>query len=210
MAINFSYETIFRRKTGYKLIAGLDEVGRGPLAGPVTAAAFVFLKPIPCRRLKSLLLRDSKLLNTSQREKLYNFFHSLKEEGRVDFASASVFPTTIDKRHIHHAVALAMHRAAQKLNIKPDYAIIDKFSYPGLLVKNIPYTLVPKADNLVPSVAAASIVAKVRRDATMIRYHKQYPQYGFDRHKGYGTRLHYQMLAKYGESPIHRKSFRLS
>lgn len=209
MAINFSYETIFKRKNNCRIIAGLDEVGRGPLAGPVTAAAFIFLKPIPHRRLKSLLLRDSKLLTGPQREKLYNFFLDLKEEGRVDFASASVFPTTIDKRRIHHAVALAMHRAAQKLNIKPDYAIIDKFSYPGLLVKNIPYTLVSKADNLVPSVAAASIVAKVRRDRTMLRYHKKYPEYRFDLHKGYGTKLHYGALAKHGESLIHRKSFRL-
>lgn len=208
MAIDFSYETIFKRKKNCKIIAGLDEVGRGPLAGPVTVGAFVFLQSIPKKDLK--MLRDSKLLNEGQREKLYNFFENLRVRGAVEFASASVFPATIDARHIHHAVALAMHRAANKLNVGVDHAIIDKFSYPGLLIKNIPYTLVPKADNLVPSVAAASIIAKVRRDRTMSRYHKQYPEYRFDLHKGYGTKKHYDMLAKHGSSPIHRTSFRLS
>lgn len=208
MSINFSYEILIRRKTGHKIIAGLDEVGRGPLAGPVMAGAFVFLEAIPRNKLKTL--RDSKLLSRSQREKLYELFQELKSAGAVDFAVSFVYPATIDKQHIQHAVVLAMRRAVKKLQTRPDYVIIDKFSYARKILPVIPHLLVAKADNLVPSVAAASIVAKVSRDRTMMRYHKKYPQYRFDLHKGYGTSLHYSMLKKYGESPIHRKSFRLS
>lgn len=207
MSINFSYESNLRRREGYRLIAGLDEVGRGPLAGPVTAGAFIFVEPIPKKDLA--LLRDSKLLSAAQRERLYAFFQELKKGGIVDFSSASVFPTTIDKRRIHHASVLAMRRAIKKLAVQPDHAVIDKFSYARTILLDTPYSLVVKADNLVPSCAAASIVAKVRRDATMARYHKKYPAYGFDQHKGYGTRLHYAMLKKHGSSPLHRKSFRL-
>lgn len=215
MAIDFSYEQKFRKKYNYYTIVGLDEVGRGPLAGPVTAGAFVFnsgsdpggfLGSDPALQM----LRDSKLLSARQREELYKYFYELKKEGRVDFAVASVFPKTIDKKHIHHAAVLAMRRAVRKLNIEPDYALIDGFRYPGKILIDIEYSSMPKADNLIPSVAAASIVAKVRRDASMVRYHKKYPEYRFDLHKGYGTKLHYNMLKKHGPSPIHRKSFRLN
>lgn len=207
MPINFNYEILLRQKIGHRVIAGLDEVGRGPLAGPVTAGAFVFLEKVSKTQLP--LLRDSKLLSAKQREELYTFFLYLKQDGCVDFASASVFPSTIDKKHIHHASVLAMRRAIKKLHPSPGFAVIDKFSYARKILHGVPYALVVKADNLVPSVAAASIVAKVRRDHTMMNYHKKYPQYRFDKHKGYGTALHYAMLKKYGVSPIHRESFRL-
>lgn len=205
--IDFSFEKKFRIKNRCAIIAGLDEVGRGPLAGPVTAAAFLFISQLSRRKLR--FLRDSKLLSAQQRETLYRYFCELKKEGSVDFASASAFPVTIDKRHIHHASVLAMRRAIQKLSITPDHAIIDKFPYAGTVLYQLPYSMIKKADNLVPSCAAASIVAKVRRDAAMLRYHKKYPEYRFDLHKGYGTKLHYQKLAKYGPSSIHRQSFRL-
>ncbi|MEX0877860.1 MAG: ribonuclease HII [Candidatus Spechtbacterales bacterium] len=223
MAIDFNYENKLREKYGYPpasasprdgvrdlCIAGLDEVGRGPLAGPVTVGAFVFLNNPKGGFDHPLgLLRDSKLLSAKQREKLYEYFCELKKGGKVDFATASVFPRTIDKKHIHHATALAMQRAVQKLDKKPDYALIDGFRYPGKILKEVEYSTMPKADNLIPSVAAASIVAKVKRDASMVRYHKKYPQYRFDLHKGYGTELHYKMLKKHGPSHIHRQSFRL-
>lgn len=203
MSIDFNFEKKFK----HFFIVGLDEVGRGPLAGPVTAGAFVFLNDISKRELK--FLRDSKLLSAIQREKLFKTFLKLKQKGDVDFAWASCFPKTIDKKHIHHATVLVMRRAVKKLKITPEHAIIDKFLYRGRILRNVEYTLVRKADNLVPSCAAASIVAKVKRDATMRSYHKKFPEYRFDLHKGYGTELHYKLLKKYGPSPIHRRSFRL-
>lgn len=204
MTIDFNFE----KNLPYSLIAGLDEVGRGPLAGPVAAGAFVFLNGIPKKELK--LLRDSKLLSVLQRERLFEYFLKLKEAGDVDFSWAFCQPKIIDKRHIQNAVALAMQRAVDKLSCAPNHAIIDKFSYRKKILQNVEYTLIRKADNLVPSCAAASIVAKVKRDAIMRRYHKKFPEYHFDLHKGYGTELHYKMLKKYGPSPIHRQSFRLT
>lgn len=206
--IDFKYESRFKKQTGHKLVAGMDEVGRGPLAGPVTVAAFVFLKEPGREKLK--LLRDSKLLSAGQREKLYEFFCGLKNEGGVDFAVASCLPKTIDKRRISDASVIAMRRAVKKLNTNIDHVFIDKFPYAGEVLTKVKYTAVRGADNLIPSVAAASIVAKVRRDRSMANYyHKKYPEYRFDLHKGYGTKLHYEMLKKHGSSPIHRQSFRL-
>ena len=160
-------------------------------------------------------LRDSKLLNAKQRETFYKYFCELKNQGKADFATASIFPRTIDKKQIHHATVLAMRCAVKKLfadkRIKPDFAIVDRFPYKQKIFENLAHERIRSADNLVPSVAAASIVAKVKRDKSMREYyHKKYPQYRFDLHKGYGTDLHYKMLARYGQSPIHRKSFRLS
>ena len=111
---------------------------------------------------------------------------------------------------LFRSVVIAMRRAVKKLNINPDFAIIDGFPYKQDVFKDLKHERVRRADNLVPSVAAASIVAKVKRDKSMQEYyHKKYPNYRFDLHKGYGTRLHYKMLRKYGSSPIHRMSFRL-
>ncbi|MDX1607886.1 MAG: ribonuclease HII [Candidatus Spechtbacterales bacterium] len=208
MTIDLNFEKKLKDKHGYLYIAGLDEVGRGPLAGPVTVGAFVFYTDLTAE-LK--LLRDSKLLSEKQRKSLYENFKQLKKEGKVDFATSSCFPSTIDKKQIHHASVLAMRRAVKKLDKNPDFAIIDKFPYRGEVLRDVSYRGIRRADNLVPSVAAASIVAKVKRDRSMATYyHKKYPQYRFDLHKGYGTELHYKMLKKHGPSPIHRKSFRLS
>ena len=210
MAIDFRYEKKLKQKHGYKYIVGLDEVGRGPLAGPVTVGAFIFNPNIAVSDTAMLGLRDSKLLSARQREKLYLYFCNLKERGLADFATSSVFPRTIDKKQIHHATVLAMRRAIKKLNINPDFAIVDKFPYKQKIFIDLSHERVRRADNLVPSVAAASIVAKVKRDRSMQGYyHKKYPQYRFDLHKGYGTNLHYKMLRKHGPSPIHRRSFRL-
>lgn len=207
MAVNVRYEERLRQRLGIRVIAGLDEVGRGPLAGPVTAAAFVFVRDVPLDIIKRL--RDSKQLSAKQRTEFYEVFCEFKKVGLVDFAVASVFPVTIDKRRIHHSVALAMRRAVEKLTATPDFAVIDKFFYSKKILPSVPYALVPRADELVPSCAAASIIGKVKRDRTMVRYHRRYPHYRFDLHKGYGTALHYEMLARHGASPIHRMSFRL-
>ena len=215
--MDFNYEKNLKLKYGHKHIVGLDEVGRGPLAGPVTVCAFIFnFNPnIAVSDTAMLGLRDSKLLNAKQRETFYKYFCELKNQGKADFATASIFPRTIDKKQIHHATVLAMRCAVKKLfadkRIKPDFAIVDRFPYKQKIFENLAHERIRGADNLVPSVAAASIVAKVKRDKSMREYyHKKYPQYRFDLHKGYGTDLHYKMLARYGQSPIHRKSFRLS
>src|SRR3989338_3857028 len=226
LMMDFKYETKLRKKYGYKYIVGLDEVGRGPLAGPVTVCAFWFnpnLDHIETNNKSDSIttgvaptpvvgkLRDSKLLSAKQREELYLYFCNLKERGLADFATASVFPKTIDKKRIHHATVLAMRRAIKKLNKDPDFAVVDGFPYKQKIFTDLAHKRVRGADNLMPSVAAASIVAKVKRDKSMREYyHKKYPQYRFDLHKGYGTKLHYKMLHKHGPSPIHRRSFRLS
>lgn len=207
MTIDFQFELRMRKRHGFDHIAGLDEVGRGPLAGPVTAGAFLFLEPVAKRRLR--LLRDSKLLNEPQRETMYELFCKLREEGKVEFATYSAFPKTVDKQRIHRASVMAMRKAVKKLSHRPDIVVIDKFPYPERILNGVKYKALHKADDFVPSCAAASIVAKVRRDRTMHNYHNTHPEYRFDLHKGYGTKLHYQMLKKNGPSPVHRKSFRL-
>lgn len=208
MDVDFEYEDRLRSEIGSELIVGVDEVGRGPLAGPVTAGAFVFVGKVALGDLKGL--KDSKQLSAVQRERFYAFFKEWKRQGIVDFATASVTPRTIDKRHIHHAAVRAMRRAVEKLTIRPEYAVIDCVRYGEPILSECPYVTFPKADVLVPSCAAASIVGKVTRDRTMMRYHKQYPQYGFKQHKGYGTATHYEALARFGPTPIHRRSFRLA
>ena len=212
MTIDPNYEIRIKNKFGYYNIAGVDEVGRGPLAGPVTAGAFIFLKNIKdiLNKDEAKYIRDSKQLSEKQREDLFKYFSKLKKEGMVDFTTASVFPSTIDKKSIHHAVVLAMRRAVRKLNPTPDYAIVDGFRYPRDILTQFEYASVKKADAWVPTVAAASIVAKVKRDRSMAGYYnKKYPEYRFDLHKGYGTKLHYEKIKEFGPSPIHRKSFRL-
>ncbi|MEX0916725.1 MAG: ribonuclease HII [Candidatus Spechtbacterales bacterium] len=205
--MDFSYEQRIRHELGHTVIAGVDEVGRGPLAGPVTAAAFVFLEEVPLGDLKGI--KESKLLSRAKRERFFSYFTAWKEQGLVDFATASVFPNTIDKKDIQEATVLAMRRAVQKLSKKPEYAIVDQIAYREPVLP-IPHEKFPKADRDIISVAAASIVGKVKRDRTMARYHAQYPQYGFARHMGYGTLAHYDALAKHGPSPVHRRSFRLA
>lgn len=180
---------------GYKFICGVDEAGRGPLAGPVCAAA-VILKPDT--EIKGL--NDSKKLTEAKRESLYEIIC----ENAVSFAVAFSTVEEIESLNILNATFVAMERAVSKLNIPADFAIIDGNRLPDL---SIPALAVVKGDSKSMSVAAASVLAKVTRDRLMLEYDKKYPNYGFAAHKGYGTKAHYEAINKYGITEIHRKSF---
>jgi len=181
---------------GYRLIAGVDEVGRGPLAGPVVAAA-VILPPDFCYRG----IDDSKKLTEEQRES--GFKRLLEDEG-VSYGVGIVNHLRVDEINIHQASFEAMWLALAHLKVKPEYVLVDGFAIPQVL---IPQRRLIKGDSLSASIAAASVVAKVIRDRIMSRYHEMYPQYGFDSNKGYSTRLHKEMLRLHGPCPIHRRSF---
>ena len=202
---NFLEENRLRRK-GSKRIVGLDEAGRGPLGGPVVAAAVIVKKD---RKLKLLKVNDSKKLSSKKREELYEI---LINHPKIEWGIARVYEKVIDKINILEATKLAMERAIEKLKAKNkgkkqkiDFLILDgNFK----INSNIPQKAIIKADNKVFSCAAASILAKVSRDRLMRRYDKKYPKYGFSKHKGYATKLHFKMLKRYGPCKIHRKSFR--
>ncbi len=183
-------------KKGFKYIIGLDEAGRGPLAGPVVVAG-VLINP----KIKKLVkgINDSKKLSKKQREKLYKILVTCKD---IKWSVAIVSEKIIDKINILEATKLAMRKVVKKLN--PDFLILDGNF---LLDISLPQKSVVKGDSKVLSVAAASIIAKVTRDRLMKKYHKKYPSYGFDSHKGYGSEFHMKMIKKYGPCPIHRKSF---
>ena len=180
---------------GVKVICGVDEAGRGPLAGPVCAAA-VILPP----HLEIPGLTDSKKLTDKKRREL---FPVIKEQA-IAYGIGLASEQEIDEINILQATFLAMHRALDQLEIKPDLALID-----GNREKDfgIPVKTVVKGDSLSMNIAAASILAKVTRDDLMIQMADQYPGYGFEIHKGYGTKAHYAALTEHGASPIHRKSF---
>jgi len=192
---DLSFENELRAR-GYQVVAGIDEAGRGPLAGPVMAGAAVL--PIDYRHP---LLNDSKTLSEKRREEIYE---ELKADGSVIFASAKVEPKKIDQINILQANYLAMRKAFEALSVDPDIALID-----GKPIQHFPkeHQAIIKGDSLSLSIAAASIVAKVERDRIMVRYAKKYPGYGFEKHKGYGTKAHLEALRKLGPCPIHRKSF---
>ena len=177
------------------LVAGVDEAGRGPLAGPVVAAAVILddLKPITG-------LNDSKKLTEKRREKLYD--EILAKALCCSIAEASV--QEIDTLNILQATLLAMRRAVDGLRLKPVKVLVDGNRLPVLDVRA---EAIVQGDALVPAISAASILAKVHRDRMCAQLHLQYPQYGFDRHKGYGTAEHLQALAEHGPSPWHRTSF---
>ena len=177
------------------LVAGVDEAGRGPLAGPVVAAAVILddLKPIAG-------LNDSKKLTEKRREKLYD--EILAKALCCSIAEASV--QEIDTLNILQATLLAMRRAVDGLRLKPVKVLVDGNRLPVLDVRA---EAIVQGDALVPAISAASILAKVHRDRLCAQWHVQYPQYGFDRHKGYGTAEHLQALAEHGPSPWHRTSF---
>jgi ribonuclease HII len=183
---------------GYRLIAGVDEVGRGPLAGPVVAAAVI----LPLEKRPSWLskVRDSKQLTASQRESI---FGRVLESG-MPFGVGSVSHEVIDKRGIAPATRMAMRRAIEQLPTRPDYLLID---YVRLPTVRIPQKSVVDGDSLCLSIAAASIVAKVTRDRMMVELDGQYPGYGLAQHKGYGTPEHLEALQRLGPCPIHRKTF---
>lgn len=180
---------------GYKYIAGVDEAGRGPLAGPVYAAAVIL--PDNCD-IEGI--NDSKKLTEKKREKLYDEII----EKAVAWSVSAVDEKVIDEINILNATHLAMNNAVNSLQIKPDYVIID-----GNSIKNmtLPHETVVKGDAKCFSIAAASILAKVSRDRYITQLAEQYPEYGFEKHKGYGTKAHYAALEEYGITPIHRKTF---
>ena len=184
---------------GYALVCGCDEAGAGPLAGPVYAGAVI----LP-RGLELPWLNDSKQVTPKRRDLL---FDRIKEEA-VAWAAASVSPEEIDATDILSARVKAMQLAIDALPVQPDYALIDGNRDKGKHFALVtPHETVVKGDSRSASIAAASIVAKVSRDRVMEELAEKYPQYRFERHKGYGTRLHYEMLDKYGPSPVHRRSF---
>jgi ribonuclease HII len=182
---------------GYRYIAGVDEAGRGPLAGPVVAASVVF--PLGYQNSD---IKDSKALSPSKRESI--FFEILSDA--LSYSVGVSSPEEIDSYNIHNASLLAMERSVTMLEVKPDYIIVDgRFKIPHLPMDQ---KAVTSGDRKVLSVAAASIVAKVTRDTVMEMYHDNYPEYNFSCHKGYPTVEHKKLLKKYGPSPIHRISFR--
>lgn len=182
-------------ENGYTCVCGVDEAGRGPLAGPVFAAAVVLGKGQIIEGVN-----DSKKLSEKKREAL---FDKIKKEA-LCYSIASVDEKTIDEINILNATFLAMKKAVEGLEIKPDYAMIDGNKTPDL---KIDCESVVKGDANSVSIAAASILAKVSRDRYMLEMAKKYPEYQFEKHKGYGTKLHYQMLDEYGPSEIHRQTF---
>lgn len=180
---------------GYHLICGVDEAGRGPLAGPVCAAA-VILPPdadIPG-------LNDSKKLSDKRRREL---FPVIKEQA-VAYGIAFADHQEIDEINILQATFLAMQRAIDQLQVRPQLALIDGNRERDF---GLPVQTVVHGDSLSASIAAASVLAKVTRDDYMLQMAEQYPEYGFEVHKGYGTKAHYQALTEHGPSPIHRMTF---
>ncbi len=180
---------------GYKFIAGVDEAGRGPLAGPVCAAAVILPEGVSIDGIN-----DSKKLSEKKREKLFDVII----ETALAYSIQFVEPNVIDDINIRQATSLAMHTAVESLSQKADYVIIDgndKIAY------DIPYEYLIKGDAKSQSIAAASILAKVSRDRLMVELDKKYPEYGFAKHKGYGTKDHMESIQKYGVSEVHRKSF---
>lgn len=192
--MDYQYEAAAAAR-GFAAICGVDEAGRGPLAGPVYAAAVI----LP-QGLEIPGLNDSKKLSEKKREALFDVIR----DQAVAYAVASVDERVIDEINILQATFLAMRRAVEALPVPAAYAIIDGNRMPPL---PIPGETLIKGDALSPSVAAASILAKVSRDRYMLELDAQYPQYQFARHKGYGTKLHYEMLEAYGPAPCHRRTF---
>ena len=190
---DFSIETQVKSKS-FKLVCGVDEAGRGPLAGPVCAAAVILNEEIEG-------LNDSKKLSEKKREAL---FDEIKEKS-VSFSIAFASVEEIEEYNILNATYLAMNRAIEGLDVKADFALIDGNRVPTGIT--VPCETVVKGDAKSCSVAAASILAKVTRDRLMLEEDKKYPEYNFKKHKGYGTKEHTDAILKYGMSPIHRPSF---
>ncbi|MBR4071230.1 MAG: ribonuclease HII [Clostridia bacterium] len=192
--LDFDFEKQFQAN-GFNIICGCDEAGRGPLAGPVVAAACILPDDI---RIEGL--DDSKKLTEKKRDKL---FEEIKEKA-IAYCIASSTPEEIDEINILEASLLAMRRAIDGLSIKPDMALIDGNIDRGF---QIPAKAVVGGDAIVQSIAAASVLAKVERDRLCLELDKEYPQYNLKKHKGYPTKEHKLAVFEYGPSPIHRKSF---
>jgi ribonuclease HII len=195
MACDFTRERALRAR-GFLFVAGVDEAGRGPLAGPVVAAAVIL--PDDCA-IEGL--NDSKKLTTEKRE---HFHATLSVRADIHWGIGQADVAEIDRLNILRATHLAMARAVAALPRKPDHALVDGLPVRGLPV---PHTALVAGDTLSLSIAAASIIAKVTRDRLMTALDAEYPQYGFARHKGYGVREHLQALRNHGPCPVHRRSF---
>lgn len=183
-------------QAGFYRIAGVDEAGRGPLAGPVVAAAVILPQEWSCSGI-----RDSKRLSAAQREKL---FMAIREHA-IAWSWSLCDSSEIDRTNILVATLQAMHKTLQELDPSPDYVIVDG---PHAIPTPIPQTPIIRGDEKSPLIAAASIIAKVIRDAIMQKYHMLFPHYNFARNKGYGTREHLNAIARYGHCAIHRITFR--
>ena len=181
---------------GHDLVAGIDEAGRGPLAGPVVASAVI----LP-RTFSHSGVNDSKLLAPRKRER----FADLIRAESVSWAVAAADEREIEEINILQAALLAMRRAVEKLSRRPGYLLVDASRIPGV---SVPQRPIVKGDRLSVSIAAASILAKVERDRIMVEYHHRYPQYNFSKHKGYGTAEHREAIRRLGPCPAHRRSFR--
>lgn len=193
--LDYSYEEN-AISNGFNVICGVDEAGRGPLAGPVYAAAVIL--PVG---LEIDGLNDSKKLSEKKREMLFDIIR----EKAVDYSIGIANEKEIDEINILNATFLAMKRAVDGLKTKPNYALIDGNAYPK--IGDVTEETVIKGDAKSMSVAAASILAKVSRDRYMLEMAEKYPEYCFEKHKGYGTKLHYEKITEFGVSPIHRKTF---
>jgi len=183
------------RRNGFPRIAGIDEAGRGPLAGPVVAAAVVLNGEL---RIKGL--RDSKKVPETERESLFSEI----KDSVMDMGIGIVGPEDIDRLNILRATRLSMQLAVKKLSVAPDLLVIDALTLPAIAIRQLSPI---KGESVSASVAAASIIAKVTRDHLMLEYHDQYPQYNFKKHKGYSTKEHMELIQLHGPCPIHRRSF---
>jgi ribonuclease HII len=184
------------RGQGFRLIAGVDEAGRGALAGPLLAAAVILPEGFDLEGIN-----DSKVLTALQREAAYA--RIVREA--VAWSACRCTPERIDRRGLHKTNVWLLRRCVRTLGVAPDYVLTDGFAVKRLPVPNLS---IKKGDAVTASVAAASIVAKVTRDRMMDRYHRRYPAYGFDHNRGYGTKEHRDAIRAYGPSPIHRFSFK--
>jgi len=184
------------RAQGFRLIAGADEAGRGALAGPLVAAAVILPAGFDLDGIA-----DSKVLTAAQRERAY----ARIVKGAVTYSVCRAMPRRIDRRGLHKSNLSLIRRALKELPVRPDFVLTDGFPVRGV---PFPSLSIRKGDAVTASVAAASIVAKVTRDAIMVRYHRRYPEFGFDHNRGYGTREHWDVLVRLGPTPIHRLSFK--
>ena len=184
------------RGAGFSVVAGVDEAGRGALAGPLVAAAVVLPEGFDPEGLE-----DSKLLTPLQRDRMYS---RIRDEA-VAIAVCRAMPGRIDRSGLHRTNLKLLRRALTLLPVQPEYILTDGFPIPRLPVPSLGMR---KGDMVTASVAAASVVAKVTRDRAMNRYHRRFPQYGFHTNRGYGTAAHWESLFRFGPSPIHRRSFK--
>ena len=191
----FSFDDANKKENDFDFIIGTDEAGRGPLAGPVVAGAVIL--PKDCR---ILYINDSKKLSEKRRNELFDI---IKEEA-VTYGIGIIDAARIDEINILQATYEAMRSAINNLNPSPDILLNDAVTIPKVDIKQVP---IIKGDAKSISIAAASVLAKVTRDRIMEEYDKKYPEYGFAKHKGYGTKQHIQALEQFGASPIHRRTF---